>query len=274
MRFLVQLFLVTPLAAGFIIPEMMPVKPGLRELVDAQPDQRLSLHLNIGREGDASRLTITGMVLDLNRDNADENEHVSMPGKNGPHPKLSSGIRRLNLIKEGSFISMMGTEVVKTLKGCWEMVWRKDAPAGALLCGFEIPEEYKRNDATLPKGRIYMSFPVWTKETLAYAKSEKERILKRAEECLIERNQELAKYQATNNPLTKALHYRNAYAAAEKYSMQPVKRMKEVPEADEVIALQDNLLLTTKGLVWTKPLPRGEQVLLGTVNLSPVLGEA
>jgi hypothetical protein len=257
-----------------MITEQMPVKPGLRELVDAQPDQRLSLNLNIGKEGDSSRLAITGMVLDLNRDNADENEHVSMPGKNGPHPKLSSGIRRLNLIKEGSFISMKGTEVVKTLKGGWEMVWRKDVPAGVLLCGFEIPEDYKRNDATLPKGRIYMSFPVWTKETLAYAQSEKERILKRAEECIDEKNQELAKSQATNNPLAKALHYRNAYAAVEKYLLQPVKRMKEVPEADEVFALQENLLLTTKGLVWTKSLPLGEQVLLGTVNLSPVLDEA
>ena len=119
-----------------------------------------------------------------------------------------------------------------------------------------------------------MSFPVWTKETIAYAQSEKERVLKLAEECIDEKNQELAKSEATNNPLMKALYYRNAYAAIEKYSMQPVKRMNEVPEADEVIALQDNLFLTTKGLVWTKPLPRGAQVLLGTVNLSPVLAEA
>jgi hypothetical protein len=274
MRLFLQLSLVAPLVAGFMMPSPLTVKPGLSELVDSQPGQRLSINLDIGQKGDASRLAISGMVLDLIRDSADTIDHVAMPGKNGPHPKLSSGIRCLNLVKEGSFVSVLGTQVVKTMKGCWEMVWRKDSPAGAILCGFEIPEEYKRNDATLPKGRIYLSFPVWTKETLAYARSEKERILKRAEELLEEKNQAMEKVQETNNPLMKALHYRNAYAAAEKYVMQPVAKVKEVPEEDEVIALQENLLLTAKGLVWSKDLPRGEQVLLGTANISPVFAEA
>lgn len=272
MRFIVQLLLVSPLVSGFM-PSPMTVKPGLSELVDSLPGRRVSINLNIGQEGDTSRLAISGMVLDLIRDSADAIEHVAMPGKNGPHPNLSSGIRRLNLVEEGSFVSLMGTQAVKTVKGCWEMVWRKESPAGAILCGFEIPEDYNRNDATLPKGRIYLSFPVWTKETLAEAKVHKDKILKRAEQLLQEKNLELEKVQETNNPLMKALHYRNAYAAAEKYMMQPVARMKEVPEEDEVFALQDNLLLTAKGLVWSKVLPRGEQVLLGTANISPVFAK-
>ena len=66
----------------------------------------------------------------------------------------------------------------------------------------------------------------------------------------------------------KALHYRNAYAAQEKNWNQPVKRYDMVPEEDEVLTLQDDLLLTTKGLLWSKTLPIGEQVLLGTATIS------
>lgn len=261
------------MASGFIIPSQMKIKPGLEQLVDAQANQRLSFDFSIGKEEDSSRMSVNGMVLDLIKDNADY-EHVPMPGKNGPHPNLSSGIRRLNLVKEGSFISMKGTELVQAIKSCWELVWRKDSPAGALLFGFEVPEDYKRNDITLPQGQVYLSFPVWTTDGLRYARSEKERILKKADEYLNEKNEELEKCQAENNLFKKALHYRNAYAAAENYYNQPVKRMQEVPDKDEVLTLQDDLFLTTKGLVWAKNLPNGKQTLLGTVNVSPVLAEA
>jgi hypothetical protein len=266
MRILFQVFLVAPVVTGFIFPEMLH-KPGLIELVESQPDQRLALSLDIGKEGDTSRIAIKGIVLDLNKDNADY-EHIEMPGTDGPHPKLSGGIRSLNIINEGYFINNMGTQMVKTMKGCWELVWKKDAPAGALLCGFEVPQEYKRNDATLPKGRMYLSFPVWTKETLAFARSEKVRIIERAEECLGERDEELAKMQATLNPLMKALYYRNAYAAVEQFYLQPLKSLEYVPDEGDVIAIQDDLFLTTKGLVWSKNLPRGEQVLLGAARLA------
>jgi hypothetical protein len=242
------------------------VKVGLKAIADAQPTQQIAINLDIGPEGAESRLAIMGMTVDLHNDQADY-EHVAMPGKNGPHPNLSSGIRKLNVVKEGEFISLTGAKMVKAIKGCWELVWKKDVPAGALLCGFEIPEEYRRNDATLPPGRIYLSFPVWTHETLAYAREQKKRILERAAEALMEKDEELQKYQANPNLFMKALHYRNAYLAAERYWLQPVRAMKQVPDENEVLELQKDLLCTTKGLVWSKSLPRGTQVLLGTANI-------
>jgi len=241
-------------------------KAGLKAMADAQKTQKISINLDIGKEGDNSRLAITGMTVDLHHAHADY-EHVAMPGENGPHPKLSSGSRKLDLVKPGEFVSLTGSKLVKAMKGCWELVWKKDAPAGALLCGFEIPEEYKRNDASLSAGRVYLSFPIWTKETLAYAREQKKNVLERAAEALKEKDEELEKYQAHPNPLMKALHYRNAYLAAEKYWLQPVKAMQQVPEEDEVLELQNDLFCTTKGLVWSKTLPRGAQVLLGTANL-------
>jgi hypothetical protein len=194
-------------------------------------------------------------------------DHVKMPGFHGPHPKLSAGLRRLNLVEEGSFISQMGQQFVKALNGCWELVWKEDSPAGNLICGFEVLEDATRNDATLPKGRVYLSFPIWTKETLEHMQNEKERILNLANLALAEKDEELAKMQQTGNLLMKALHYRNAYAAAEKYFMQPVSRMKLVPSKDEVIPFQDDLLVTTTGTVWTKSFPNGKQKLLGAAIL-------
>jgi hypothetical protein len=270
MRILViALLCSTSMSSGFFL-EPMITKPGLLQLVEAQTDQRLSVTLVIGKEGDSSRLPIKGMVFDLHKEHA-QYEHVPMPGIDGPHPNLSSGARRLDLIKEGHYSGMSGSQEVRTLKGCWEMVWRKDSPAGSLLCGFEVPEEYKRNDATLPNGRIYISFPIWTKDGLVYGRSEKERVIAQAKEHLDTKNEELEKMKETNNPIMKALHYRNAYDAVEKYGFQPLKMMEGIPDADEVIRLQDDLFLTTKGLVWSKALPSGKQVLLGTANIANLI---
>jgi hypothetical protein len=254
------------MASAFFF-EPMIIKPGLVQMIEAQTEQRLSVTLNIGKEGDSSRLPIKGMIFDLHKEPA-QYEHVPMPGIDGPHPELSSGARRLDLIKEGHYSGMSGLQEVRTLKGCWEMVWKKDASAGTLLCGFEVPDAYKRNDATLPRGRIYISFPIWTKNGLVDGRSEKERVIAQAKEHLNTRNEELEKMQATNNPIMKALHYRNAFEALENYEFQPLKMLEGIPDEDEVIILQDDLFLTTKGLVWSKALPDGKQVLLGTANIA------
>lgn len=245
--------------------------PGLDKIIETQTDQQFSIDMDIGNDGDDARIAIKGLKLELKKDEA-KYDHVAMPGKNGPNSNLSSGVMALDLIKEGSFINQMGTQIVKTIKGCWEVVWRKDAPAGALICGFEIPEAYMRNEATLPKGRAYVTFPLWTRETLTFAQQEKIRILARAKECLEEKDAFMQQYANENNILKKALHYRNAYAAAEQYWLQPVKMMESVPEDHETFKIQDDLFLTTKGTVWSKDnLSFGQQVLLGTANIAPVV---
>jgi hypothetical protein len=145
--------------------------------------------------------------------------------------------------------------------------WKEGAPAGSLLCGFELPQEYKRNDATLPKGRVYISFPIWTRDTLEHMQDQKKRILERASEALDLKNEELAKMQETGNIFLKALHYRNAAAAAEKYYVQPITRMLLVPSEKEVIPFHHDLFVTTKGTVWAKDLPNGKQTLLGAASM-------
>ena len=71
--------------------------------------------------------------------------------------------------------------------GCWEFIWRRNAKAGAFICAFTAPEEIKRNDAKIPKGRLYVTFPVWTEESLKDLKERKEK----AEEVANEARQRL-----------------------------------------------------------------------------------
>ena len=268
MRFTITILpLFCPLASGFLFEKFDP-RPGLDKLIKDQTDQRVAVSLDITdhEHNSGGRFAINNMVFDLqNVDPADE--HVQMPGFNGPHPHLSAGLRRLNLVKEGSFISQMGQQFVKALNGCWELVWRDGASAGNLICGLELPEDVKRNGATLPKGKIYITFPVWTKENLEMMQLRKEKILNQAREALEEKDAELAKMSETGNWLQKALHYRNAFAAAEKFYVQPKKQYEMVPSKDEVVSFQDDLFVTTKGTVWTKSLPNGKQILLGAANL-------
>ena len=271
MRFLFSILCIASFARAFIF-DRTQIRPGLKELADAQIEKKLKIMMDIGKEEAQSRFAVHDLIFALQNHPAEKGSSVALPGSDGPHRTLSSGARSLNLIKEGHYITAAGMQLIHSFKGCWEMIWRKDASAGAFLCGFEIPEDYKRNDATLPKGRIYLSFPIWTKEGLDFARQEKVRIMARAKMFLDEKNEELKRYQEATNLLQKALHYRNAYEATEKYWLQPVKSMQQVPDENEVVELQDDLLLTTKGLVWTKSDGIfGKQVLLGTAKLATVV---
>ena len=103
---------------GFIFEKQLAPLKNLNQLVEAQTDHRLSVSLDIGKPGDNSRLAIKNLVFDLSEHAPTSNhEHIKMPGAHGPQPSLSSGIRRLTTIKNGSFISMNGSEVVNAMKG-------------------------------------------------------------------------------------------------------------------------------------------------------------
>jgi hypothetical protein len=286
---------------AFIFETKPTIRPDLHKIVDAQPDTRIVVSLDVGQSNDktASRLAVKGMVLHLAQRPPAEG-HVKMPGTHGPHPELSAGLRQLDFVEDGQFVSLSGVKHVTGKKGSWEVVWKNDAPAGSLICGFELPESYARNDAHLPgknrvskltmceeigqmqcnliilfsrtfscefeEGCIYLSFPVWTKETLLHMQGEKHRILTKASEYMKEKTRELEKINETNNPLEKLWYYRNAVAAAEKYGLQPITRANLVPESDDVIHLTDGFLVTAKGTIWTKK-PNGNQILLGSATL-------
>ena len=189
--------LLIPTATGFLFFNTPDSIPGLSEIVDAQALTRLSINLDVGREGHESRLAISNMQVDLYNETPNY-DHVGLPGKNGPHPKVSSGIRRLDVIDGGHFVSLQGSQNVKASKSCWEINWKEDLPAGALVCGLEILEEYQRNDAVLPQGRVYLSFPVWTNESLKSAQERKAQVFQNVKDAQKEREEELDKYKVSN----------------------------------------------------------------------------
>jgi len=265
---LVSLF---PVGSSFIFEKTLAPLSDLGQLVEAQSDRRLSVGLDIGKPGEISRLAINGFMFDLTkRAPSFDNEFVKMPGVHGLNPSLSGGLNMLTTVQDGSFISMAGNRIVKPLKACWEIIWRDGDPSGSILCGFEVDQDYKRNDAILPKGTVYVSFNTWTSEGLKRAQEIKERSTKRANSALNKKDEELSKMAETNNVLQKAFHYYNAMSAAEDYSKEPVKRMEIVPNTNEVIHFEGDMYVSTKGQVWTQNLPTGKPVLLGRAGMKSV----
>jgi len=269
-------------ASGFIADLFRPPSslqqeraPILDDILKTKPFESLSLILDIVDDKHQSHLHIRDTKLEFHRGDAPE-DHVAMPGINGPEPAVSSGALQLDVVDGGHFISMKGAENINLAHGCWEINWWKDAPAGALICGFEVMEDYKRNEAILPKGRTYLSFPMWDKKSLDFLRKKKAIIMEQADAALKQKDEEMSKMGETNNPIMKALHYRNAYAASTRYMDLPRDRVATIPDEGEVMELPNGLFLTTKGLIWAKskvPLRAGEQVLLGTANISNEVSE-
>jgi len=259
---------IVPIAIhGFVFQNAVEIKEGLVEKVNSQETKTIGINMDIGAMNSQSRLNVNDLIFELASTPATY-KHPMMPGVDGPNPQLSGGARTLNIINEGWFIDMSGKKSVKTLNGCWEMVWKENSIAGSLVCGFDIPEEYKRNQATLPKCRLYMNFPLWTKAGLEDALQKKKVMLSRARKFNAEKEMEMEKMQTAQNPIVRALHYRNAASAKDMWRRQNVKQFDTVPSFDEVIQLQDDLLLTTKGMAFSREgtFKRGKHFLLGKVQ--------
>ena len=277
--------------------------------MDSHQDLKLVINLDIGDDGSTgdageggrddyyssaattttnTRFVIKDMTINLKNVMPKSDDHViPMPGINGPHPNLSSGRRMLEVLNEGEFVTMDGVQHLQVSKPTWEMIWKKDSMAGCIICGFELSKDYKRNEAsaTLPKGRIYFSFPIWTQDTLSRAQYEKDIILRRAQDCLTQKDIAMKKLEEESNPIRKALYFREACLAVEKYdiNIKPISLAKQIPTMDDVIPIIQNgnscnvrgsnsnnvppLFLTKNGLIWSKVLPQGEQILLGTANI-------
>jgi hypothetical protein len=262
--------LTTAASSAFLFPKPISINTGLVQVVDAQETKVLNIKLDIGNFPD-TYLSIRDMVVALSSAENDRS-HPKMPGAQGPHPQLSSGVRSLDVMEDGYFIGMNGKVMVKALNGCWEMVWREHNAFGSLIFGFEIPEEYVRNHAILPKGRLYLSFPVWTKIGLLEAQDMKQRTLARSKDLIADKVKEFEKMEATSNPFKKALHFRNALTAVEKHSFIDVSGLASIPTNDGIIYLQDDLLLSKTGMAFSKDRIyfQSKHDLLGTASASLV----
>eukprot|EP00536_Pseudo-nitzschia_multiseries_P001672 jgi/Psemu1/283189/fgenesh1_pg.21_\ len=245
------------------------IRPDLYDVVDRQckDNTQLDVQLNVGDEENGF-MTIQKMVVQLGGPcNDDEaTEYVKLPGKDGAHSKCSSGGHSLNILSKGQFVNMDGLQHVDCQKACWEMLWMRGRPAGTLVFAFNLPQTYSRNNAALPKGDIWMSFPLWTTEGLKYGQAAKQKVLDEMEFYNRKWNEELVKYQLTKNPIMKAIHERNAHIFAEKSDQAWDYSLATIPDDDQCMKLQEDLLLSKKGLLWMKN--GNDDVLLGDVVAS------
>mmetsp|Transcript_34479 Transcript_34479/g.63715 ORF Transcript_34479/g.63715 Transcript_34479/m.63715 type:complete len:304 (-) Transcript_34479:484-1395(-) len=231
--------------------------PALIDFADAQSGQSLKVRLEIGDDEDESKpnLLIDGLHLQFDGASVPKDApRVTLPGIDGPHPKVSSGPRVLHTINEGMFVTMNGMHTLDLRDGCWELVWRDEAPAGTIIVAFDHPEEARRNEhsSALPKGRVYVSFPVWNRELLTEQQIRKADVLRDAKEHSEELKLHLEKMKETKNPLMKALHFRNAAQAHERLDYSGHRTVAEIPDDADVTPVGGNLVMCREGTVWTK----------------------
>jgi len=105
-------------------------RPDLQDVIDRQNDVRLDIQLHIGND-ETGFLAATNFVVELQHQTATY-DHVKLPGADGYFSDCSSGHRSLNVLKKGHFINLDGTQHIDTQRGCWEVCWVKQKPAGTL----------------------------------------------------------------------------------------------------------------------------------------------
>ena len=233
-------------------------KPDLVKLMKLQEETTLKFQLCIGQQKTTPQVAITGMVVELhnNHKGAADDYCVSLPGTKakGHHHR-----RRLEVLHQGSFVSLLGTQYVEMIHGCWEMSWDNNAK-GKLVCGLEIPRAYKRNAAvSLNKGIIYLSFPLYSAKSIETIQKRQQAAKEAAQRFLKERDQELEKFDLTQNPLQKAWHLRNAFVAVEKYTEHIAAACEDTspPDQKDLVSLPGGLLVGIKGVIWEKSKPQG-----------------
>ncbi len=189
-----------------------------------------------------NRLGIDNLLLQLHGKEIASPQHAKLPGADGPNPQLSSGPKSLEVVNQGSYVDLTGMRSIKLEDGAWEMIWRNNARAGALIVAFNLAEEVKRNDAEIPKGRFYLTFPLWTSDSLNELRERKAKAEERATDAIERHEKEVRLMQETNNPLMKAMHFRNACKAHEDLDYSGY-RVSDVLHVD-LTTVQNKLSLT------------------------------
>ena len=161
--------------------------------------------------------------------------NIPMPGVHGRHPLLSSGLFPIEIHNGGEYVTLdRGVQSFVPLssirKPVWEVVWKDSSPFGTMVCGMELPTPIRRTaGAMIPAGIMYLSFPVWDAAQLLVYQKKKIQYDLTAKLYAQERDAEMIKMTESSNIFNKMMHYRNAFAAAENYSLQPHKMYGHVP---------------------------------------------
>ena len=275
--FLLFLFLFISTSDGFM-ENLGPsvgkkqIRSGLDKLVDSKDimEKQMKLQLHVGDE-QKGFLSVRDMVIQLGGKVGLDEDRMQLPGDTGPFSECTTGALVLSVVSPGSYISMKGEEHVECEPGaCYQICWVAGRPAGHMVFGFTLPKAYQRNQAHLPEGPLFLSFPVWSKEGLEYGQNLKNEVLEEIAMYTQKWNEELDKYQAVRgrNPIMGMLHKHLAHVYATKCDELYDYSLETIPEDGDCIVMQEDLLISKRGLIWKS---NGEHdVLIGQADVSLV----
>lgn len=223
--------------------------PSVDRMKKSPLGDNFKISMDIGGEGE-THLGVDGLTLQLLREELPPSDKLALPGSSGPHPKSSTGALKMQLIEPPTFVSMSGKQVVEVEQQCWEMNWPKYHNCGTLVMGFDLTKGAKRNGATLPAGRIHLSFSIWDQEDLAVQQAERFRVEELCKGYAEEHLKHCRKFEAETNIIKKMFHFRNAMGAAEKTDFSGLRLLEKTPLEHEVTPLGNGFLMGTKGQVW------------------------
>ena len=107
-----------------------------------------------------------------------------------------------------------------------------------------------RNGLTFEPGTIYLSFNCYSPETLAAAQSFKQLTQQKSIHLLNEKEACMKLMNEATNPLAKAVHYQQAFAAFDKLLALP--KWSHIPDMEDVTQLANGLFVVKEGVVWKK----------------------
>lgn len=110
--------------------------------------------------------------------------------------------------------------------------------------------QIQRGDAKITDGNICFCFDLYSMESLSAGQEMKRRVQMQNTQAMDEKEEHLEKMRATNNPVLKAFHYRNAFAAFEKVLYAP--EVMGIPETEELLELPNGLFLVKEGSMYRK----------------------
>ncbi len=234
------------------LPGVISTSPDLNRYTDECTSTTFDCRFSIGLTD--AVFPINDFQFRLCKGHGADEERVALPGADGPRPHLSSGPHRISTLKDGSFVTMDGIQSVPLNLGAWELIWRSDSQVGYLICGFHLEYEARRNTngAVLPKGNIYVTFPVWSKNGLEDEWTMKKNAERKYKEFEDERDTQLQKYNAEGNLLKKAMYFRNAVQADVDRDNISMYLRSDVPNKDDVMELGACLEIVKSGTIWSK----------------------
>ena len=140
-------------------------------------------------------------------------EFDSVPYPGEPEALVGQTSFRVRPVGESSFVGVGGKVTVPVRGGAWAIQPPKPPQKPALLrFWLEFPEEAKRNDVTLPPGRVFFTAPVWQEIELERGAEARKEARERYEEAET-KSAQLADEAVKANPLAKIFGLRKQVLA-------------------------------------------------------------